>query len=134
MAQRSIGNRISLTASLGWTLVLPTQWFIQGTSAEALISWIWVVVLLVPLGYWTFYVAQTDQASDLRGPWTLIWLGTLALLGAGLGLAPHALGLSPTPFREWLAGAFGLLAGAWLASRVRAKREPGIDTVGLDLT
>ena len=124
------GSLIPLTVSLGWTLVLPTQWFIEGTRAEVVISLIWIAVLMVPLGYWTFHFLHSfsERAVGVQILPTVFWLGSLAILGSGLGLAPEFFGLSPTPVREWLGGLAGLLLGARLVTRAK----PIVDTLGLD--
>jgi hypothetical protein len=124
------GNRVPLTASLAWTLVLPSQWFIEGTRAEVVISLIWIVVLIVPFGYWTSQLANPRRAVGFQERPTLFWIGTLVILGVGLGLAPRAFGLSPTPVREWLGGAAGLLLGAGLAARLPANAEPITNALG----
>lgn len=124
------GSQVPLTVSLGWTLVLPSQWFIEGTLAEGVISLMWIFVLMVPLGFWTFHLVNPfrDRAVGFRAVPTLFWIGSLATLAAGLGLAPHAFGLSPTPIREWLGSVAGLLVGARLAARLVTNAKPIIDT------
>jgi hypothetical protein len=124
------GNRVSLTASLAWTLVLPSQWFIEGTRAEAVISLIWIVLLMVPFGYWTLHLAHPQRAAGFQEHPTLFWIGSLVILGVGLGLAPRVFGLSPTPVREWLGGVAGLLIGAGLAAKLPTNAEPITDTLG----
>jgi hypothetical protein len=110
------GSLIPLTGSLGWTLVLPWQWFIEGTVAERVISWIWVACLLLPLGYWAVYCARTTP--NQTGAWSrlLIWPAGVGILYGGLALLPHAFGLAATPLNEWLAAVAGILLGGGLAT------------------
>ena len=117
------GSRIPITASLGWTLVLPSQWFIRGTRVEVVISWIWIVVLMVPLGYWTFPLAHPRGELGFHESRTLFWVASLAILGAGLELAPYLFGLSRTPVREWLGGVVGLFLGARFAAQAHREHE-----------
>jgi len=122
-------SRVTLTASLGWTFVLPFQWFIEGTPGESVISWIWIVALTIPLGYWISHLARSyrsyrsyrDRAVGFQALPTLLWIGSLATLCVGLGLAPHFFGLSLAPVREWLGSLAGLLLGAALAARLTPK-------------
>jgi hypothetical protein len=128
------GSRIPLTVSLGWTLILPSQWFIEGTRAEVVISLIWIVALMVPLGYWTFRLVHSfgERGVGVQSVPTLFWVARLAILGAGLGLTPHVFGLSATPVREWLGGVGGLVLGARLAARLVTNAKPLVDTLELD--
>jgi len=116
--------RIPLTSSLGWTLVLPSQWFIEGTPAEQAVSGIWVACLVLPFGYWAPYAARhlwAQNASRVRAG--LLWLAGLAVVYGGLVGAPYAFGLTATPFREWLAALAGLLMGTGLAARIGKPSE-----------
>ena len=108
---------VPLTASLGWTLVLPWQWFIEGTRAERVISWIWVACLSLPLGYWAAS-ARPSRNEYMASPRVLIWPAEFAVIYGGLALAPHAFGLAPTPIIEWLAAFAGVFLGAGLAARI----------------
>ena len=117
---------IPLTASLGWTLVLPSQWFIEGTRAERVVSVIWVAGLMLPFGYWAPYAARPPRGQYLARTRTLFWLAGVAIIYGGLALAPNAFGLTATPTREWLAALAGVLLGAGLATRIAkqvAQRE-----------
>ena len=60
----SYGHRIPLTASLGWTMLLPFQWLIEGTRTELVVSAIWVACVLLPIGYWGGCVARFPRAHQ----------------------------------------------------------------------
>jgi len=117
-------GRIPLTASLGWTLVLPSQWFIEGTRAEQVVSGIWVACLMLPFGYWAPYAARPPRAQNLAPTRIGFWLAGVAIIYGGLAVAPYAFGLTATPIREWLAALAGILLGAGLAARVAKPVAP----------
>lgn len=109
---------IPLTASLGWTLVLPWQWYIEGTRAEREVSWIWVAALVLPFGYWAAYgtrSARTQTVGRLRI--SIVAVG-IVVIYAGLVLTPQAFGLPAATRSEWLAAFGGMLLGGGLATRL----------------
>jgi len=105
-------NDIRITASLGWTLVLPAQWFIEGTIAERILSSIWVAFLVLPLGYWAGRARRGTAHGTSGYLEPSLWIATGACLVVGLALVPPSLRLAPTPVYEWLAAIAGLLLGA----------------------
>jgi VanZ family protein len=119
---------VPLTASLGWTLVLPWQWFIEGSRAEHLVSWIWVACLIVPYGYWAA-CTRHPRNRDVAWPSVLVWPAGVAMLCGGLAVAPYAFGLSATPISEWAAAVAGLLLGRGLATRTAARTALGKNTM-----
>jgi hypothetical protein len=122
MSARTVSNAhlslVPLIASMGWTLVLPWQWFIVGTHTELVISWVWVACLALPLGYWAAYSAGLPRHRDVAWPPRLIWLAVVAIVYGGLALAPHTFGLAATPISEWLTAFSAILLGGGLATRV----------------
>jgi len=108
---------VPLTASMGWTLVLPWQWFIEGTHAELVITWIWVACLALPFGYWAAYAAGPSRNQNDAWHRMLIWPAVVAILYGGLALGPYAFGLAVPPISEWLAASAAILLGAGLAAR-----------------
>jgi hypothetical protein len=118
------GSRVPLTASLGWTLALPSQWYIEGTRTETLLSWVWITGLMIPFGYWAVHTTPRPQSSRVAFLRATAWLAALAVFGAGFALAPRAFGLSAAPLREWLAALVGVFFGAGLAVRTAKLTEP----------
>jgi len=115
------GSDIPLFASLAWTLLLPSQWFIEGTAIERLLSLIWVAVLLVPVGYWAPYAARRLPGGDVMRLHTFVWPTGIAIIAVGLAVGPLAFGLTPTPPADWVAAFLGLLTGIGLG---RATGKP----------
>jgi VanZ family protein len=107
---------IPLTASLGWTLWLPFQWFIEGTRSELVVSWIWFACLVIPLGYWSLRTIDSSRPQGILRHWVPVLLAGVAFLCAGLVLVPHAFGLSAAPLRDWLATLAGALVGCGLGA------------------
>ena len=109
-------RRIPIYASLGWTLWLPFEWFIEGTRMELALSCLWLACLAGPLGYWDFFLNASKPADRARGPRVAFLLAGVAVIGGGLILVPIAFGVSPAPLRDWLATLAGLLAGSGLGA------------------
>jgi hypothetical protein len=95
----------SLSPSLGWSLLLPFD-YAYGSEVHPLTG-LWLAGLLLPTAYWAAHRRRARQALALG-----------FLLVAGLGLIPLLAGFPAVHWSEWLAGAFGLLAG-WGAHRWR---------------
>jgi len=113
----SYGHRIPLTASLGWTMVLPFQWFIEGTPIELAVSAIWTACLLFPVGYWGGSVARFPRAYAATKIRMTAMSIALLLLYVGLVVVPRAFGVNAATPADWLAALTGILAGAALAAR-----------------
>jgi hypothetical protein len=99
---------------MGWTLVLPFNWLIEGTRAEFVLGCVWTASLLIPFGYWAGRVAPDSRAAEIAWRWIFV----LPPVAVGFLLVPHAFGLSVASFGEWLCGLAGLLVGSGLAMRV----------------
>jgi hypothetical protein len=117
-------HRIPITASLGWTLLFPAQWLIEGTRTELIVSGIWVACLLLPMGYWGRGIVRfprTIEDAEFR-----IMAAPIALLILYVGLVtlPHAFGVPAAPTRDWLAALIGILSGAVLARLAVRSRPP----------
>jgi hypothetical protein len=111
---------IPINAALGWTLWLPFQWLIEGTRVEHLISAIWLAFLVIPFGYWAFYLREPSPARRAHSELAIPVLIGAALLGTGLTLIPHVFGLSVAPLLDWVA----TLAGALLGYALGVVTEP----------
>jgi len=105
---------LPVSASLGWTLVLPFQWLIEDTRAELIFSWIWMAGLMLPMGYWGARFAGIPDAQANPALALACFLGSVAVLIAGLALVPRAFGFPAAPTRDWLAAATGVLVGGAL--------------------
>jgi hypothetical protein len=115
------------TVSLGWTQWLPFQWFIEGTAVEHVVSWLWIGLLVLPLGYWS---PQAQGSSGLgRSPWRWIHapLFGLVIVGAGLDFIPRAFDLPPAPVGDWSVTLGCLLIGLGLARRQLRQRLRKVD-------
>ena len=110
-------RRIPITASLGWTMLLPFQWFIEGTRVEQIVTSIWIACLLLPIGYWGTWIVRSALARETRRIPMLAIPIALAVLYCGLVLVPRAFGASAAPATDWLAALIGMLLGAALAPR-----------------
>jgi hypothetical protein len=117
------GRRIRITPSLAWTMLLPFQWYIEGTRTERLLSAIWTGCLLLPLGYWASATSRSQRRGIERFQLTVVSLALLFVC-AGLVLVPRAFGVTPAPFSDWIAALTGLLSGAGVS-----RREPAPDSI-----
>lgn len=106
------------SASLGWIAMLPFQWLIEGTPSEAAVSWSWIALLLLPLGFWGAHSALPERGPRVVRV-TALGLGTLLLLWAGLTLVPRVIGLGGASMGDWASGVIGCLLGAELARQTR---------------
>jgi hypothetical protein len=113
-ARRSYHRRIPISASLGWTLILPFQWFIEGTPIELIVSAVWIACLLLPIGYWGVGVARLKREHDAARTWMTAVSIALVLLYIGLVAIPHAFGVNAAQPIDWLAALSGILVGSAL--------------------
>ena len=114
-------RHLAVYPALGWILVLPARWYVEGTRGELLFSFIWLGASLIPLGYWVFFLLRSRR-SDVAPQWTsalLVLPVLLVLLGVGLALAPHAFGLAAASPGAWLAAFSGMLLGAAMGGAER---------------
>lgn len=108
------GSRLSVDPSLGWTLILPRQWYVRGTTGELILSLIWTGLLIFPAGYWlAFANAMSDDRASTRGA-SVVSAALLAV--AGFTIVPRAIGLHAARPATWLAALVGLVIG-WLVAR-----------------
>ena len=107
------GRHYPVSSALGWILFLPLQWYIEGTRAELLLSFLWLAALLFPLGYWVFLAARPRPGLHSR---FVPAFGALAVvLFVGLIVVPRSFGLNPASVGAWLAAMVGLASGGALA-------------------
>ena len=87
-----------LSPSLGWSLFIPFD-YAYGPEVH-LLTGLWIMGLLLPLGYWQ---------GRRRTARSVFRLGFLLLVG--LGLIPMFAGYPAVHWSEWLAGVVGIGAG-----------------------
>ena len=109
-------SKIRVSGSLGWTLLLPFQWFIEGTVGERLLGWIWMGLLLLPLGYWGIAALRPRQKHVVATG----FVAALVAIVIGLVMVPGVFGEGVAPLADWIACIVGLLAGVALASNLSA--------------
>jgi hypothetical protein len=114
LTRSSAGGQVAATVrrtvGLGWTLFVPwpaavgPDWWPLNAA--------WLAILLLPIGFLAARERADGAAPDRKGP-AGIW--PLAVLLAGLLLAPMAAGLSQLAVAEWSGALLGLLLGASVA-------------------
>ena len=93
----SYDRRIPIIASLGWTMLLPFQWFIEGTSTEFVLSAIWIACLLLVL-LWVLGPVMTSDSprTGCHENWNDRGAGRVGAsqdVGIG-GVVPHVFGVT----------------------------------------
>jgi hypothetical protein len=120
----TVDRRIRIPASLGWTMLLASQWFIEGTLFERIASAIWIACLLLPIGYWGGRVAGFRGARDATRIRIATVFSALLLLYLGLVAVPKAFGVTSSPLGDWLAALAGIVFGVGLAVAFSESRQP----------
>ena len=111
-----------LSSALGWVLILPKQWYLEGTLAELLFGYAWLFTLLLPLGYWALLAAAslTRETQSRFIP----AIGALAIvLFVGFVLIPRSFRLASVSFGAWLAAGLAIAVGAAIAAKERPSRS-----------
>lgn len=122
-----VARDIQAVAGLGWTLVLPEQWYIEGSAFEAAITALWFAAGLFPLGYWAGWVRARHDVAPPAILLVVITVALAAILACGLTLIPLRSGLSPANSIHWLSAVAGTVAG--FAASLSARRRPLPDTM-----
>jgi hypothetical protein len=107
---------VPLSPSLGWTMISPFD--IPLDAGTRVISMLWLIALLLPVGYW--WAAAVEPSSRLlarRAPSSVIGPAILAGLALGLVVAPLLAGTAFAAWWEWVAALAGV-SGGFLFSRV----------------
>jgi hypothetical protein len=120
-ARTSHTRRIPITASLGWTMLLPFQWYIEGTRTEFVVSTLWIACILFPIGYWGAGVNRLTQGRDATTVRIAAVSIALVLLYVGFVVAPRPFGVPAAGVSDWVTAVTGILLGAALAARVFAR-------------
>jgi hypothetical protein len=107
---------VPLSPSLGWTLISPFD--IALDAGTRWISLLWLMVLLLPVGYWwAAAVEPSDRSTAGRTASIRIGAAMLAGLALGLVVAPLLAGTAFASWWEWVAALAGV-TGGFLFSRV----------------
>ena len=105
IGDRTASRSLPLSASWGWSLVLPFHYAL-GLEAHLLTA-LWIGGLLAILAYWSRLAGGAAPA--------IVPLTATALLG----LIPYAAGFPPAHWSEWAAAVLGVLSGIGLAGRAQ---------------
>jgi VanZ family protein len=104
---------IPITNTLGWILIWPEQWFVRGTWTEDLISALWTVLLLVPLGYWASCASRDRSTHTATRVGAISSLMTITLV-VGYVWMPLMFGISVTRPFDWIAAVAAIVLGGVL--------------------
>jgi VanZ like family len=116
---------------MGWTMVLPTQWYMSGSNTERMLGAVWLALSILPLGYWAALGAASVASGRQRARVALLVAGVLV---AGLGSIPSMYGLWWSGPWSWAATLSGVCAGAALSTLLAAGHSlvRGHDTTAPD--
>jgi VanZ family protein len=107
---------VPLSPSLGWTMISPFD--IALDAGTRWISMLWLIALLVPVGYWwAAAVEPSSRSLPGRAPSLRIGAAVLAAVALGFVVAPLAAGTAFASWWEWVA-ALGGVTGGFVFSRV----------------
>ncbi len=107
---------VPLSPSLGWTMISPFD--IALDAGTRWISMLWLVTLLLPVGYWwATAVEPSSRPLAGRAPSPVIGAAMLASLALGFVVAPLLAGTAFASWWEWVAALAGV-AGGFVFSRV----------------
>ena len=117
-SSRTLAHAFRIGPALGWTLIAPTQWYIDGRSTELIVTWLWSFGLILPLGFWMSHALSSPSGRPRRKALVLrAAIGVFALT-IGLIFIPLAFGLAPAAFSDWLAVVGGIGTGWFLGQRL----------------
>lgn len=120
----SVARDVPVVAGLGWTLVLPQQWYIEGTVVEATITALWLAAGLFPLGLWAGGLRRRRAALAPTRDAVVITVLLGAVLACGLAVIPLRFGLAPARLTDWLGAVGGIVAGFTVARAIRGQQIP----------
>jgi len=111
---------IAPNVSQGWRLFLPAQTYIEPGSWSATLTAMWLFILMLPAGYWGFFIAPDTQVGKARATATPAVFVLAILMIAFVG-APALFGIPKVRPWEWMAALGGAVAGATMAMRARSR-------------
>ena len=101
---------VPLSPSLGWTMVSPFD--ISLHAGTRWISMLWLIALLLPVGYWWAAALEPSTGPiDRRRPSAAIGVAVLAAIALGFVVAPLAAGTAFASWWEWAAALAGVTSG-----------------------
>jgi len=101
---------VSPRAAQAWTILVPFHGQLEGGAVERVVSFLWMSVLLIPLGYW---VAALVRQSEPVPAFSVVIL-LAALIAAGLIFVPASFALKGATLFDWIAALSGVGIGAAL--------------------
>ena len=113
VAQTPAGHRelnVSPRAAQAWTVLVPFHGQLASGGMERVATFLWMSVLLIPLGYWA---ATLARRSERVAAFSLVAV-VAALLTLGLILVPAAFALRGATPLDWIAALSGVGIGAAL--------------------
>lgn len=111
-AATTSGLAVRVRPSLGWTLVAPTEWYLDGRLVEAMVTWFWCCILVTPIGYWSTQ-ASVPGSKGHRNRFLAVWtFGVVLVAIIGLLIIPVWFGIAPATSGDCLAVVAGLLVGS----------------------
>lgn len=105
-------RQLPLTSSLGWTLILPFQWYMEGSRRELILTCAWIAFFSIPLAYWASWIVPHPRPRPNTLAKSVLVVAILGVLTIGFVVAPRLFGLSAGAPADWLASLFGLIAGS----------------------
>ena len=101
---------VPLSPSLEWTMLSPFD--IALDAGTRWISTLWLIALLLPVGYWwAAAVERSRRPVAGRAPSLLIGAAVLAALAVGLVVAPLSADTAFASWWEWAAALAGVTTG-----------------------
>jgi len=112
MATTEHKNRLLISASLGWALLAPGQWLIEGGAIETILRAVWVAWMLLPLAYWLARVRRGSTHTGRSGIVAVLWCA--AAVWFGMTAIPKLFGVGGATALDWASALVGVLVGAWV--------------------
>lgn len=116
---RTVEATFPLSPALGWTLLVPFEYFVVGSAADRLASLAWVGILVVPLGFWG---RRSLGGREILPTRTLAARGVgravvlLSVVAVGLAGVPLMFGIAPASLAAFGAAVAALASGIILGS------------------
>ncbi|HEY0529005.1 MAG TPA: hypothetical protein VGD02_09255, partial [Gemmatimonadaceae bacterium] len=120
VSEKATHAHVAVRPTLGWTLILPMQWWLSGSTIEALFSAIWAAILVLPAAYWSFFgIGERKPLSAL-----LIAACVGATVVIGYFVVPAGFGVHPATMTDFAGVTVGLVIGALAAFQMKVRNQP----------